>query len=370
MIARGLSAGDRPILAQVIPIRRCNLACAYCKEYDTVSSPVATDEMLRRIDHLADLGTEAVTLSGGEPLLHPELDRIVRRIRERGMLASLVTNGYLLVEERIEELNEAGLDTLQISIDNSVPDEVSKKSLKVLGAKLRLLSQRAAFHVNVNTVLGAELAEPMAAVEVAREARRLGFSHTVGVLHDESGQATPLEGETREAFDTIMDMDRRFWVRARYNRFQKNQAEGQPTAWHCGAGGRYLYVCEDGLVHWCSQQRGVPALPLAEYTPDDILREAHRPKGCAPRCTISCVQHVSMIDHVREKPRDALVELFTEDPARSTLDDLPLGLRLLARAFLPVPGRRRGPVARTGLWMLGLAPAPTEDRVRRPRPRR
>jgi MoaA/NifB/PqqE/SkfB family radical SAM enzyme len=75
--------------------------------------------------------------SDGEPLLHPELDRIVARIRQRGMLAGLITNGYLPTAERIQRLNRAGLDHLQISIDSVLPDEVSKKSLKVLDRKLQ-----------------------------------------------------------------------------------------------------------------------------------------------------------------------------------------------------------------------------------------
>src|SRR5207248_2735559 len=41
---------------------------------------------------------------------------------------------------------------------------------------------------------------------------------------------------------------------------------GQENNWRCRAGARYLYICEDGLVHYCSQQRGYPAKPLDEYT--------------------------------------------------------------------------------------------------------
>jgi MoaA/NifB/PqqE/SkfB family radical SAM enzyme len=65
-------------------MRRCNLACAYCNEYDAVSAPVPLQAMLRRVDLLAGLGTSAITISGGEPLMHPELDAIVARVRERG----------------------------------------------------------------------------------------------------------------------------------------------------------------------------------------------------------------------------------------------------------------------------------------------
>ena len=75
MIARGVFSTDHPILAHIIPIRRCNLSCAYCNEYDDFSKPVPIELVCQRLDHLADLGTTIITISGGEPLLHPELDR-------------------------------------------------------------------------------------------------------------------------------------------------------------------------------------------------------------------------------------------------------------------------------------------------------
>ena len=67
------------------------------------------------------------------------------------MIAGLITNGYLLTAERIQRLNRAGLDHMQISIDNVMPDEVCKKSLKVLDKKLQLLAEHADFHVNINS---------------------------------------------------------------------------------------------------------------------------------------------------------------------------------------------------------------------------
>src|SRR5262245_59729901 len=93
MVATALKSAHHPILAQIIPIRRCNLSCAYCNEYDKTSEPVPIEEMLRRIDQLAALGTTAITFSGGEPLLHPELEQIVERIRYHGAIATLITNG-------------------------------------------------------------------------------------------------------------------------------------------------------------------------------------------------------------------------------------------------------------------------------------
>src|SRR5436190_12966327 len=103
---RGLAHTAHPLLVQIIPIRRCNIDCGYCNEYDKVSAPVPADLMRRRIDRLAELGTSVVAFSGGEPMLHPDLDDLIRRIRSRGMMAGLITNGYFLVPRRIKELND------------------------------------------------------------------------------------------------------------------------------------------------------------------------------------------------------------------------------------------------------------------------
>jgi hypothetical protein len=86
---------------------------------------------------------------------------------------------------------------------------------------------------------------------------------------------------------------------ARLNYFQDNIAAGKVNDWKCRAGARYLYVCEEGLVHYCSQQRGYPGKPLSEYTVEDIRREFLTVKGCAPLCTVACVHYTSYMDFWR-----------------------------------------------------------------------
>jgi MoaA/NifB/PqqE/SkfB family radical SAM enzyme len=297
MIARGLVSTRHPLLVHIIPIRRCNLACTYCNEFDDFSKPVPTDEMFRRIDRLGSMGAAIVTISGGEPLLHPDLDAIIARIRNNGAIAGLITNGYLLVADRIERLNHAGLEYLQISIDNAVPDDVSKKSLKVLDQKLQLLAEYAEFHVNINSVLGSGIRNPEDALRVARRAVELGFTSTVGLIHDGNGQIQPLGPREQEIFEEIMTLGKRSF--SRVNQFQHNIAAGRENDWRCRAGSRYLYICEDGLVHYCSQQRGYPGIPLLHYTEEHRRREFLSKKGCAPNCTVSCVHQISTVDFWR-----------------------------------------------------------------------
>jgi MoaA/NifB/PqqE/SkfB family radical SAM enzyme len=297
MLADGLRSVDHPVLAHIIPIRRCNLACTYCNEFDDFSKPVPGDEMLRRLDLLSALGTSIISFSGGEPLLHPELDDLIARIRKNGALAGMITNGYLLNAERIQRLNRAGLDHMQISIDNVRPDDVSKKSLKTLDYRLQLLAEHAEFHVNINSVVGGGIHHPQDAIQVAKRAVELGFTSTVGIIHDTDGQLQPLSAEEQSIFLQVRDMGKKNYARLNY--FQDNIAHGLENKWKCRAGARYLYVCEDGLVHYCSQQRGYPAKPLAQYTRDDIRREFITEKGCAPMCTVACVHYTSYMDFWR-----------------------------------------------------------------------
>jgi MoaA/NifB/PqqE/SkfB family radical SAM enzyme len=230
-------------------------------------------------------------------LLHPELDDIIRRIRGNRAIAGMITNGYLLTADRVQRLNDAGLDHLQISIDNIMPDDVSKKSLKVLDKKLQILAEYADFHVNINSVLGGGIHSPEDALTVGRRAMELGFTSTVGIIHDGDGQLRPLAQREREVFLEMKSFEKKHFSRLNY--FQDNIANGKPSHWRCRAGARYLYICEDGLVHYCSQQRGFPGKPLEGYTLGDIRREYYTEKSCAPLCTVSCVHQISYFDFFR-----------------------------------------------------------------------
>ena len=340
MVALALKSPRHPVLAHIVPIRRCNLSCTYCNEFDDFSKPVPTPEMLHRIDLLAALGTTVITLSGGEPLLHPEIEEIVRRIRHHGVIAEVLTNGYLLTPDRIQGLNRAGLDHMQISIDNVRPDEVSKKSLKVLDQKLRWLAEFAEFHVSINSVVGTSIEHPEDALTIAQRAVELGLSSTVGIIHDHSGQLRPLDTEQQKVVKKIEDLSRPAFSAARHNPWQRNLIRGLPNESHCRAGGRYLYICEDGLVHYCSQQRGHPAIPLSQYTVEDLERQSNTVKPCAPYCTVSCVHRVALLDKLRENPRQTLVELFPPQSEHGQQKRLPVPVRILSALFLPAHGER------------------------------
>lgn len=279
-------------------MRRCTVSCAYCNEYDAVSKPVGPELMRARIDRIADLGTAAISLSGGEPLSHPHIDEVIAHGRARGLIVSLHTGGHPLSPERIEALNRAGVDHVQVDVDNVEPDQNSMKSLRLLEPKLRSLSERANFSVSIRSVLGSGTStHPEDVLVVARSAREMGFLTSLGIVHDGREGPRPLAPRDMQIYDQIRKVGRTpFGVGSR---FQDQLARGRPNAWSCRAGARYLYVDEHGLVHYCAEQRGRPGIPLESYTIDDIRREYDAMKPCAPFCTVGSVQQIAVADSWR-----------------------------------------------------------------------
>src|SRR5262249_32838368 len=148
--------------------------------------------------------------------------------------------------------NRAGLDHLQISIDNVEPDDVSLKSLKTLDARLEMLARHADFHVNINSVLGSGVRHPEDALTITQRAVELRLSSTVGVIHDGDGQLRAFGERERLIYEQVRDLAKSSYSRInQHNPYQRNLISGKPNNWWwCRAGGRYLYICEDGLVHY------------------------------------------------------------------------------------------------------------------------
>ena len=215
------------------------------------------------------------------------------------MIVTTITNGFRLNRDWIERLNAADLQGMQISIDNLEPDAISMKSLASVKGKLALLAEHARFKVNVNSVLGVTGERTQDVVTVAETAAQYGLQHSVGVLHDHTGLLKPLSPEQMSAYEQVTKISPSVVHSLNYWLFQKNLMHGQANDWKCRAGARYLYVTEDGKVHWCSQQRGYPGIALLDYTRDDLRREYHTEKSCSPTCTLSCVHQMSMFDRYR-----------------------------------------------------------------------
>ena len=293
---RALLQPARPMLTQLVVTRRCNLSCGYCNEYDDHSDPVPTEEIFRRVDHVAGLGTLVLTLTGGEPLLHPDLDRIIARGTSHGMVVTTISNAYPITVRWIDRLNRSGLTLVQISVDNLEPNDVSQKSWSKIIKRLVLLRDHAEFEVNINAVLGS--CPPDETRRLAREIRELGFFMTVGLLHDARGQVDPgLAGdELARLYRELRAQSRRSVFHRVGEGWEDRMIASGTAPFRCRAGGRYLYVDEAGVVSYCSQRRGEPGIPLLSYDSEDLARGFDTAKGCESSCTIACVRRASALD--------------------------------------------------------------------------
>ena len=299
-----------PFLAQVVVTRRCNLTCGYCFEYDKVSQPIEFDVLDQRLRKLQQLRAWVVCFVGGEPTLHPELPRLVGRLRELGFpRRQVITNGLRLTGESIEAFNAAGLTDLQMSVDGVHRNESTEKVLDVLGSRLELLSRLARFKVTLSAVIGS--APPDEVLEVVDFARAQGFRPRVVLLHDESGRVR-LGPEELKLFGR---------VKARLGADGRDGADyrdrlihGGIAPFRCRAGSRYLYVDERGMVRWCSQTAQLFSKELLSYSLDDLRRQFYSIKDCNPTCSIGCSRTASAYDEWRAQPRPAPVHVEEAAP--------------------------------------------------------
>lgn len=117
----------QPIVAPIIAVweitNECNLNCAYCHVDAKTSLPdeLDRDEKIKLTDELANMGTVALMIAGGEPLCSPELFDVIKYAHNKGFYTVTITNGLLLSEESARKLIDAGLDYIKVSIDSASP---------------------------------------------------------------------------------------------------------------------------------------------------------------------------------------------------------------------------------------------------------
>ncbi len=293
-LLRGLprAVDSRPIWAQLNITWRCNLDCAYCTEYDNSKGDVPFPDLVARIEKCRALGVLHTDLIGGEPLLHPDLEHLFAEITARGMTSGMTTNGFLLTEERLTRLLDAGLGRLQISVDGARPTRETPKSLKTLKGKIELCAGRRIWF-RVNTVICDETLDQVE--EVAAFCFARGVPVNFSVVHD--------RGRLRRRLDNARYLEKLRWLRAEKQAgrpvatpyflidYYEQTLTGAPPAWTCRAGQKCFYVAADGRFHYCAHVP--PAGDFADVTAADLARGGG-PKGCERSCGVDCVVHTSL----------------------------------------------------------------------------
>ena len=101
---------------------RCNFDCRHCYSRTEKSKELTTEEVLEAGRRLTGAGVLFVNFGGGEPLLHPGLYGIARRLTDMGLSCSMNSNGWLLDENAAGQLKEAGFTSVGLSLDSHLPE--------------------------------------------------------------------------------------------------------------------------------------------------------------------------------------------------------------------------------------------------------
>lgn len=305
---------NAPMDAQLIVTRRCNLSCGYCSEYDNFSEPVPLEDLKRRIDALHRLGSANITLLGGEPLMHPDISELVSYCARKSNV-SMVTNGFLLRNSVIEEMNAAGLNNLTVSVDtlHADPSRFIQKSFRSLKTRLERLQRLARFDVHVTAVLCDSSKADFR--QLIDEIKAFGFRMSLNLLHNAKGYIDIGGAEYMELYDHFYEEAQPFtYLDYEYGR---KLLAGEEPEWICRAGARYLYVDENGDVQWCASQLGRFTKPILEYTKADLDEQANLKKGCEEGCSVGCAFRCSLVDN--DKP--AFLKAIAKGYLKGTIRD-------------------------------------------------
>ncbi len=120
----GLSYG--PDAATLAVTEKCNCRCFHCSAFRRGKTELSTEEWKNVIDQLLSMGTYNITFTGGEPLLREDLSELIRHVDKEKAITQVFTNGYLLNDEKVEELVKSGLYAVQVSLDSPDPKEHDK----------------------------------------------------------------------------------------------------------------------------------------------------------------------------------------------------------------------------------------------------
>ncbi len=287
----------KPWVAHLYVTEQCNLDCHYCNEYDnSIPHPAATD-LEKWMDHIRSLGVVRIGFQGGEPLKHPEIAALVRYAKSIGFCAvSMSTNGFLLTRELLSDLEKAGLDKLQISVDRMTPIASTRKSMQSILHKLDWFKD-SKVRLQVAGVLFKETLDEMG--QVIDTCLDRGIPVHARVVHDDLVHGRAMRNSDASApmlrfIEQEEELKRNGQkIHSSWNLFayEKKMLRQEPMDWTCVAGYKYFFVSSRGKFWLCSQVR--TERHILEITPEDLLAYNQK-KSCQAGCGVYCTAEASL----------------------------------------------------------------------------
>lgn len=287
----------KPWVAHLYVTEQCNLDCHYCNEYDnSIPHPAAAD-LQKWMDHIRSLGVIRIGFQGGEPLKHPDIAALVRYAKSIGFCAvSMSTNGFLLTRELLADLEKAGLDKLQISVDRMTPIASTRKSMKSVLHKLDWF-KGSRIRLQVSGVLFKETLNEMG--QVIDTCLDRGIPVHARVVHDDLVNGRALRNSnSSEPLLRFIEQQAKLKrngqkIHTSWNLFayEKKMLRQEPIDWTCVAGYKYFFVSSRGKFWLCSQVR--TDRNILDITREDLL-SYNQKKSCQVGCGVYCTAEASL----------------------------------------------------------------------------
>jgi PqqA peptide cyclase len=253
---------ERPTTLLAELTHRCPLHCPYCSnplEMVRAQGEMATEDWKRVFTQARALGVLQLGLSGGEPLVRKDLEELATHARSLGLYSTLVTSGLGLTRARAERLREAGLEHIQISIQDA-DSEVAEKIAGVSSVKQKraaaAIVKELGFAFSINVVLHrANLDRIGQIIELAAElgADRLELANTqyYGWARENRAMLMPTREQVARAQATAEEAMRRYRGKMQILFVLPDYFERYPKPCYGGWGKLYLVVAPDGTVLPC-----------------------------------------------------------------------------------------------------------------------
>ncbi len=253
---------ERPTTLLAELTHRCPLHCPYCSnplEMVRAAGEIGTDDWKRVFTEARALGVLQLGLSGGEPLVRKDLEELAAHARGLGLYTTLVTSGLGLTRARAERLRDAGLEHVQISIQDADP-EVAERIAGISSVKQKraaaAIVRELGFAFSINVVLHrANLDRLGAIVDLAAElgADRLELANTqyYGWALENRASLMPTPDQVARAQAVAQEAIARYRGRMQILFVLPDYFEQFPKPCYGGWGKLYLVVSPDGRVLPC-----------------------------------------------------------------------------------------------------------------------
>lgn len=269
---------------------RCPLRCPYCSnpmESAGSEAELGTETWLRVFDEADALGVVQINLTGGEPLLREDVERLIERAAERELYTNLITSGIPLTIERLHRLKARGLNSVQVSVQGArQPEADAIAGGSFFGRKLEVMRwvKSAGLPLTVNVVLHRENLDGIE--DVIRLAERIGadrlelanVQYLGWALHNRTA-LLPTREQIERARTVAAEAKRRLRGTMDLCFVLPDYYAERPKACMDGWGRRYLVVNPEGLALPCHLAHTLPGLSFDNVRERPLTEIWHESAG-------------------------------------------------------------------------------------------